>query len=250
MTTEQKLLTTGQKLPGSGNCSTCQTRHKTEWCVLDNKALELIENSKFKQSFQPGEVLFREGDRCQHIYCIETGKVAVRKFSAKGQSIILYLMLAGDTLGYRELLTGEDYRVSAEVIEPSTICLIDPGSVLSLLEHNPILGLRFLKRSSAELSHAEERILHNSVLSVRARFAHLLVVLINRLEVGADARKHDFELPLSRHDLASMIGTTPESMSRIIRQLENDGVVHFSGRNVHIPNLNDLIKEFEPEYLL
>jgi CRP/FNR family transcriptional regulator len=56
-----------------------------------------------------------------------------------------------------------------------------------------------------------------------------------------------FELPLSRHDLAAMIGTTPESMSRTIKKMESDGVAKFTGRTVLIPEIESLVMEFEPE---
>jgi hypothetical protein len=47
-----------------------------------------------------------------------------------------------------------------------------------------------------------------------------------------------------------MIGTTPESMSRTIRKMETDGVAHFSGRTVHIPDIESLIQEFEPNHFV
>ena len=120
----------------------------------------------------------------------------------------------------------------------------------SLLNHNPALGLRYLKRVSSSLGDAEEQILHNATLSVRARFAHLLVVLHEKYGDGAQDGKREFKLPLSRHDLASMVGTTPESLSRTIRKLESDGVAIFSGRRVVIPDLEELVQEFEPEHFV
>jgi CRP-like cAMP-binding protein len=118
------------------------------------------------------------------------------------------------------------------------------------LAQNPALGLRYLKRVSRNLGSAGEKILHNATLSVRARFAHLLTVLVDRYAARKEESPIEFELPLSRHDLASMIGTTPESMSRTIAKMEQDGIAVFSGRNVIIPEINDLFQEFEPEHFV
>ena len=181
---------------------------------------------------------------------METGMVGVRKTDADGNSVLLYLVTPGDTLGYRALLAGEDYQASAEALEPTRICVIDSPTVRSLLEHNPALGLRYLKRVSRSLGSAEEKILHNATLSVRARFAHLLMVLLDKYGHKNSEGPTEFELPLSRHDLAAMIGTTPESMSRTIKKMESDGVAKFAGRTVHIPVLESLIMEFEPETFL
>ena len=120
----------------------------------------------------------------------------------------------------------------------------------SLLEQNPALGLRYLKIVSASLGNAEEKILHNTTLTVRARFAHLLVVLLDKFGDSTESGSAEFELPLARHDLASMIGTTPESMSRTIKKMDHDGVAKFSGRTVYLPDIEALMQEFEPEYFV
>lgn len=232
------------------NCFTCQSRDRTEWCVLSDDELKLLDRGRITHDYLPGDVLFLEGDPCGGVFCVESGMAGVRKTDADGNTILLYLVGPGDTLGYRALLAGEDYRASAEALEPSRICRIDAATVRSLLNYNPALGLRYLKRVSSSLGDAEEKILHNATLSVRARFAHLLVVLLEKYGYRASDGKREFELPLSRHDLAAMVGTTPESLSRTIRKLESDGIAIFSRRRVVIPDLEDLIQEFEPEHLV
>ncbi len=236
--------------PQSLNCFTCQNRARAEWCVLSDKELELLERGRVSREYTPGDVIFHEGDSCNGVYCLEAGLVGVRKTNADGNSILLHLNNPGDTMGYRAFLAGEDYRASAEALEPSRVCLIDAATVRTLLAQNPALGLRYLKRVSRNLGTAEEKILHNATLSVRARFAHLLTVLVDRYATGKEERPVAFELPLSRHDLASMIGTTPESMSRTIAKMEQDGIAKFTGRKVVIPELDDLFHEFEPEHFV
>ncbi|NQV57527.1 MAG: Crp/Fnr family transcriptional regulator [Rhodospirillales bacterium] len=232
------------------NCFTCQRRERNEWCVLSDEELKMLDRGRVTKEYMPGEVIFHEGDACRGVYCLEVGLVGVRKSNADGNSILLHLNNPGDTMGYRALLAGEEYRASGEALEPSRVCLIDAATVRTLLTHNPALGLRYLTRVSQNLGSAEEKILHNATFSVRARFAHLLTVLVDRYAESKDESPVEFELPLSRHDLASMIGTTPESMSRTIAKMEQDGIATFSGRRVSIPLLETLVQEFEPEHFI
>lgn len=232
------------------NCFTCQARDRTEWCVLDDHELTLVNDGKTSKQYLPGEPIFFEGDSCQGIYCVESGMIGVRKSDADGNSVLLNIFSSGDTLGYRAFLAESEFHAGAEALEPSTICFVDRITVQRLLEHNPALGLRFLRRAARELDEADEKILHNVTLSVRARFAHLLVVLIERYGEKNDDGSLVVQLPLSRQDLASMIGTTPESMSRTIRKMDDDGIAHFTGRAVHIPAREALINEFEPEIFI
>jgi len=195
----------------------------------------------------PDETIFFEGDTSQGIYCIESGLVGVRKSDAEGNSVLLFFANPGDTVGYRSLLAGEDHKSSAEILEPSTICFVDQKTVRELLSHNPALGLWFLRRASKNLGDADERILHNGTLSVRARFIHLLLVFVDRHGTKSDDGSLNLNLPLSRQDLAAMIGTSPESMSRTIRKLEDDRIARFLGRTAHVPKVNILLNEIETE---
>ncbi len=233
------------------NCFTCQARHRTEWCVLSDDELRLIDDNRVGRELLPVEVLFNEGDDCRGVYCVEYGLLGIRKYDADGNSILLHLSMPGETLGYRALLTDTDFKASAEALEPSRVCFIGKRTVRNLLEQNPALGLRFLKRASNELEEAEEKIFHNVTLSVRARFAHLLAVLIDRALSGTDGNAGaEIRLPISRTDMASMIGTTPESVSRTIRKLEDEGIVQFSGaggRTLTVPDLETLANEFGPQ---
>ncbi len=234
-----------RKPSSARNCFTCQTRGRTEWCVLTEEELRLVDKAKVSRDYLPGEVIFHEADACQGIHCIESGLVGVRKMNANGQEILLRLGYPGDTLGYRSMLAGDDHNNSAEALEPSVVCFIDAGTVRTLLSKNPTLGLRFLTHAAKDLATAEDKVLQSTTLPVRARFAHLLLVLKDRYGVVGKDGAMELDLPLSRQDMAAMIGIRPESMSRTIRSLEQDDIARFSGRRVSIPNIDDLIEELD-----
>jgi CRP/FNR family transcriptional regulator len=243
-------MTTGRRKSSALDCRHCPRRKLSEWSTLEDADLDLMGEGLSHREYLPGEVIFDEGEACSGVYCIESGLVGVRKSDADGNSVLLYVSQPGDTMGYRALIAGEEYRASAEALEPSCVCHVRAATVRTLIGRNPALGLRYLERVAKQLGDAEERILHNITLSVRARFAHLLTVLLDRHEAERRGGERILDLPLSRHDLAEMIGTTPESMSRAIHKLEQDGVAHFSGRTVRIPELSALISEFEPEHFV
>ncbi|NQV84856.1 MAG: Crp/Fnr family transcriptional regulator [Rhodospirillales bacterium] len=238
-------MNNGSNPSTSRNCFTCQSRGKTEWCVLSDDELELVNVGKTCREYLPGETIFHAGDPCGGVHCIESGLIGIRKMNSGGDEILLRLNHPGDTMGYRSFLAGDAHNNSAEALEPSVICSINESTVRKLLSINPSLGLRFLKHAAMDLNDAEERVLNSATLPVRARFAHLLLVL--RCRYGVDGANGDLtlELPLSRQDMAAMIGIRPESMSRTIRSFEEGNIAHFSGRRVHIPNLDELMDELE-----
>ncbi|MCH6591274.1 MAG: Crp/Fnr family transcriptional regulator [Proteobacteria bacterium] len=212
---------------------------------MTDEELALVDQGKVCRQYLPGDVIFHEGDECHGVHCIESGLVGIRKMDAGGKEILLRLSHPGDTMGYRSFLAGNDHNNSAEALEQSVICFVSGATVRSLLKKNPTLGLRFLKHAARDLDDAEEKVLQSTTLPVRARFAHLLLVLKDRYGVTGEDGALVLELPLSRQDMAAMIGIRPESMSRTIRSFEEDDIAHFSGRRVHVARIDDLIRELE-----
>jgi len=230
------------------NCFTCQNRSHTEWCVLTDDELSRFNGTKASREYLPGEVIFHEGDPCVGVHCLESGLVGFRKSDIDGNSTLLALAYPGRTLGYRAFLAGEDHSTTAEALKPSRVCFIDRATVRGLLDHNPALGFQFLRTVSRDLGEVEEKFHQGVTMSVRARFLHLLLVLKDRYATVTDNGSMTLELPLSRQDLAAMIGTRPETLARTIRQIENDGIARFSGRIMTAPSIHALLDELALEH--
>ncbi|MDH4249026.1 MAG: Crp/Fnr family transcriptional regulator [Deltaproteobacteria bacterium] len=227
------------------SCFNCQMRNRTEWCVLPQVALSQLDDSKRVNTFSSGHVIYHQGDPVRGIYCIESGTVAIRKTDVHGNSILLRLAHAGQTIGYRDFFGGEVFAASAETLTPTTLCHVDRDSLRNLLSHNPELGLKFLSHIAKDLDTAEDAILQHTSLSVRTRLAHLLLTLKDRY-AGVNARGEIvISLPINRQDIAALLGTRPETIARTIHALESDSVVSFSGRQVLVPDLSTLLNEIE-----
>lgn len=226
------------------HCASCANRDDAVWAELSPEELRLLASRKVCNTYLPGQHIFYQGNPCMGIYCIESGSVAIRKTDAQGHSVVVRLAHAGQTIGYRAFFSSEPYSASAEALTPTRICFIDRASVRGILERNPIVGMHFLKRIASDLREAEDARLQ-STLSVRARLAHLMLVLKERCATVTDDGVLHFELPLSRQDLAAMVGTRPETIARTIRALEDDGVALFRGRHVSVPDLDALLDELE-----
>jgi len=225
------------------NCFACQNREHTEWCVLSGHELDQLSGRKICRQYHPGQEIFREGDEAAGIYCLESGLVGYRKADVDGNSTLLGLAYPGRTLGYRSYLSGEPHATSGEALKPSRVCFIDRATVRDLLEKNPALGFMFLQTVSKELGVVEEKYHQAITLTVRDRLIHLLLVLRDRYATtGQDGAEH-LELPLSRQDIAALIGTRPETLARTIRRIEDDGLARFSGRILHVPKVHSLFDE-------
>jgi CRP-like cAMP-binding protein len=226
-------------------CVACHGRAHAEWAVLGDEELRLLNGVRATQSYGAGQVIFKQGSPCLGIYCVDAGEVALRKSDDHGASGIVRLAHAGQTIGYRAFFSGGPYTATAEALTDCRVCFIPADVVRTLLAREPQLATRFLKRATEDLRSSEEARLHATSLSTRARLAHFLLALKDtRGEVGDD-NVITMELPLSRTDLAALLGARRESIARAIRGLQDDGVAEFDGRTVRVSDLDALLDELE-----
>lgn len=227
----------------STDCSDCPTRCSAEWGSLTEADLALIDRAKMSRRYAPGEIIYNQGDESAGIFCIESGLVGIRRVDENGNSTLLRLASPGETVGYESFLMRSLYSNGAEALMVSEICFIDRAVVRRLLEKNPELGLRFLHHSLHDLEEVEDRYMESVTLRAKTRLLHLLLVLYERFGTETEQGECLIELPISRQDLAGLIGTAPETMSRTIQRVQTEGLVQFEGRMVRIFDIDTILAE-------
>lgn len=233
----------GNNMVRRPSCLNCEHRAE-EWCALGDD-LPFLNEAKTCNVYQAGQVIFYQGNPCLGLYCIEEGTIALRKGDVHGNEVIVRLAHRGETLGARTFFAQGEYSASAVALTTCRVCFIDRAMIEELIGRNPNVSQVFLRNISRKLHDAEEDKLHFATLPVRARLAHLLLELKeNYGKMGDDGVLH-INLPLSRQDVASMIATRPETLSRTIRAMEKDNVAHFQKRTVKVPDLDALLDEVE-----
>lgn len=238
---EEEFQMQSRYMPTS--CLDCENAGTSEWCCLKDPELRLIDSAKTTRHYSAGAVIYEQGGDCDGIHCLKSGLVGIRRLDESGNTTLLRLVYPGKTLGYRSFLRKALHDNSAEVLMPSTVCLVGRSTVRALLEKNPELGLRFLDHSLRELKDTEDRYLESITWKAKTRLLHVLLVLNERFGSETEDGEHRVELPVSRQDLAELVGTAPETMSRIIHRIQNEGLARFDGRTVHLLDLDAICSD-------
>lgn len=221
------------------SCETCQTRGKSIFCDLSEEHLKEINACKTGNHYQQRQIIFYEGNEPFGIYCIASGKVKIYKSDAEGHQQIVRLAGAGDIIGYRSLLTGENYSATAETLEEANVCFVDKKTFYHVLGTHPATTFHVMKLLAKDLGEAEKQVVNITHKSVRERFAELLLAFQKRY----GERNHQgilLKISLTREELAELIGTTQESLIRLVSEFRQDGLIAVDGRNITLLNVPKL----------
>jgi CRP-like cAMP-binding protein len=169
--------------------------------------------------------------------------VGERRVDCEGRSVLVRLHHPGASFGYRETLSGIAYANSVEALRESQVCFIGSSVLRELMDRYPIVSREFLQRSMDDCRRLEDSLVDTKMFGVKHRFLQVLLELHRKSDVSQSCDEHAFDVPLTRQDLAGLIGTARETLSRTIRQLEKEGLVLFDGQRACFPSLSSISKE-------
>ena len=220
-------------------CAVCGHRASGIFCNLLGSHLHKLDQEKTVHTYRGRQILFYEGNPSFAIYCVASGLIKLYKSYRKGDQYILRLLGPGNIAGYCALLQNEPYAATAEALEPSTVCIITRETLLQLMRESSDLTFRLLARMAQEVRTAEEQMLSLVHESVRQRTARILLFLMqsNHKEARGSAV---LRVPLLRSEMAQMVGTTPETFSRTLHELAQEGVLRVTRKGIIVENLTAL----------
>ncbi len=198
-----------------------------------------MDQEKIVHEYKRGQAIFYEGNPAFAVYCVYSGRVKLYKVGKQGGEQIIRLMGPGDVMGYRSMLAHEPHLATAEAIERTIVCTISKSTFLDLVRRASDLSLSLLVKLAQQLRTSEEQILGLTQESVRQRTARLLLFLLEG--DGKKSRKGThINVPLLRREMAQMIGTTPETLSRSLRYFVRCGIVRLTRSNIFVTNRSAL----------
>jgi CRP/FNR family transcriptional regulator len=182
------------------------------------------------QVFKRGEIIFSEGDESNGFYVALTGRVKVYKLSYEGKEQILHIFGPGEPFGEVPVFTGESFPASAEALGESRILFFPRAAFVDLIQKDPSLAMNMLAVLSRRLRRFTNLVEDLSLKEVPGRLAAYLIYLRQR-----QGDKDQLTLDISKGQLASLLGTIPETLSRILSRLSGAGIIRQkNGRSIRI----------------
>ena len=221
----------------------CAARKTTEWQGLEECELASIDKCRNVITCEPGETLYFQGEPGNGIYCIKSGLIGLRRVDINGNSVLVRLSTPGTTVGYRTFLTKGPHVNSAEVLTPSVLCYISRPNVDKLLKKNPLLGENFLQHFYDDAIETEDDYVRSLTMGMKSRFLHLILVFYERFGYQNENGNAVVNIPVKKGEIAELVGVRPESISRLIDQLQTDQIMQFKDRRVEFSNVEAILQQ-------
>ncbi len=195
------------------------------FAALGPEQMKRIEKDLMEHSFGKREPLFFEGEPCQGLYIVKSGHIRIFKSSPDGREQVLFITKPGDTFNDVPVFDGGPNAASASALEPSTVCIVPKKTLLSLVADCPaaLAVIRLLATRLRQLTLLVEDLSFRHVVSRLGKALLDLAVV----EDGSSP------LPrLTQDEMAAMVGTVRDMISRALRVLEKEGAIKIEGQRI------------------
>jgi CRP/FNR family cyclic AMP-dependent transcriptional regulator len=217
------------------SCVTCPVREEHLFCNLPEPALQKLNEIKSTAVYPKSAMLFIEGQQPRGVFVLCAGKVKLSTSSKEGKTIITKLSDPGDVLGLNATISNRPYEVTAEMVEPGQVNFISRDAFLHFLRENGEVAVRVAEQLSRNYYSAYEEIRTLGLTSSPSeKFAKLL------LSWSPDSKGNGPGAPvrmtLTHEEIAEMIGTTRETVSRLFSEFKKKQLVQVKGATLAIRN--------------
>lgn len=227
-------MPTPYNLPIHNSCADCTVRTNHLFCNMSTPTLEAMDSVKFTSVYPKGSVLFVEGEAPRGIFVLCGGRVKLTTSSSEGRTLIVKVAVPGEVLGASAAILGRPYELSAETVEPSQLNFIRREDFLRLLNAHTEACLHTAQQLS-EKYHAAQREIRSLGLSQTTGEKLARLILDWCENDGADTpRGTRLQILLTHEEIAQMIGTTRETVTRLLSDWRRKKMIEIKGSNLFV----------------
>ena len=194
---------------------------------LPEDQIVAIKKIAVENKINKGEIIFSEGDEGNGFFVVADGRVKVFKVSTEGKEQILHIFGPGQPFGEVPVFAGQKFPANAQAIDRTRVLFFPRASIVNLISANPSLALNMLAVMSKKLLQFAVQIENLSLKEMPARLASYLIFLADEQNKGDLVT-----LKISKGQLASTLGTIPETLSRAFAKLSGQNLINVDGKKI------------------
>jgi len=197
---------------------------------VSGDSLDRLERIVQKVDFNPGNIIFSEGETADALYILKKGAVDLIKSSPSGREQLIRAVGVGEMFAEAAMFSGENYPATAIVKENSSLLVIKKDDFLKFIRLHPEVSMNIMGAMAKLLHHLNALVANLALGSVASRLASYLI------ESAELAKSSTFKLEIKKRDLAFQLGTISETLSRNLKKFKDDGLIDIHRSTIRIKN--------------
>lgn len=192
--------------------------------TLPEDDIERVAEVSVPRRFEAGEIVFREGDDSDTCYIVRSGRARAMRAHSDGRSITLANFGPGDIFGELAIFDNERRSATVDTLEETEVTAILGGDMRRMMREQPEIAVKLLAALARRLRETNERLTRQSFQTVQSRVAATLAEFV-RAQRGDDDEDRDVLITTTQAQLAQLAGSSRESASRFMAELERAGII-------------------------
>ena len=214
------------------SCLTCTDRQ--HFCQMPSQSVAALDKIKFTAMYPKGALLFVEGEKPRGVFVLCSGKVKLTTSSSEGRTLIVRIAARGDLLGSSAVLLQRNYEISAETIEPCQVNFIRTEEFMAWVQNDRDAMMSVARQLSGDYYNAQREIRSFGLAQTTSeKLARLVLDWCDDQGEQTD-RGIRLKVLLTHEEIAQMIGTTRETVTRLLTSLRAKKVIEIKGSTVNV----------------
>lgn len=216
------------------HCTTCSQRTTRPFCNMAPDVVDALDGMKFTGVYPKGSLLFVEGEQPRGVFILCSGRAKLTTTSTEGRTLIVKIASPGEILGISAAILGKPYELSGETLEPSQVNFIRREDFLRLLGTHTEAAMHTAEQLSEKYGSAQREI--RSLGLAQTTSEKLAKLILNWCEAGGEATDQGTRLRvlLTHEEIAQMIGTTRETVTRLLSDFKRKKLITVKGANLFV----------------
>lgn len=219
------------------SCIGCHTRILSIFKNLNPQELEEIDTHKRCHLFRKGEYLYKENSYPTGHFCISSGKIKLSTIGENGREHILKIVGEGDITGENAIFSKHPHHHSAIALEDTMTCFIPKEAFMHLLRNSPTIAMDVLETLAQNIETSQQKQQDLAQKTVKERLANTLISFRNTY---GETAEHFLNIKFSREEIADFIGTSTETVIRLLSEWNNNNIITLNKKQIKINALNEL----------
>ena len=218
------------------NCINCTCR-STLFNLLSNEELRLVDQNRINVVFKPGETIRKQGTYMSHVISLNGGMAKLYLEGLEKRNVILQLVKPTNFIGGSGIYLDQMHHFTISALLESSVCFIDVNVFKKLIMKNQEFAEEFLKDFSRNMLSVYGKLISLTQKQMHGRLADALLYLFNEIY-----ENHHIPMLITKQELADLSAMSRESVLKILREFQHDGIITYTDHEMELLNLDGLKK--------